>query len=166
MLQYFSALSSSQEYIFSFYCIYRQTGIDSALTSFYIEVIKYGLLPIICSAIAALLWYLYSIYKRKKYDQAINLKQNIIVTSFVIVYLLYPTISNLCFSLFNCYLLDDGKSYLMRDFSIECWVGSHRRISLAMGLTFILIWVIGFPVTIFLILLRNRQKFNDADFIE
>jgi hypothetical protein len=37
--------------------------------------------------------------------------------------------------------------------------------SLAIGLTFILIWVIGFPVLIFIILMKNKHKLNDPDFI-
>jgi hypothetical protein len=117
-LQYFSAISSAQEYVFSFDCIYKQTGFNAGVSTFYIEVIKYGLMPIVFSAFAALVTYgldQYRAYRGYTHNR-INLKQTITVTTFVLVYLTYPSITNLSFSMFNCFSLDDGHSYLRRDF--------------------------------------------------
>jgi hypothetical protein len=148
-LGYFSALSSGQEYVFSFDCLYRLGGMNFNMSNFYVEVIKYGLLPIVASGIGALVWYLIQQYRLWRGQEGLKLRQNIVVTVFVIVYLMYPTISNMSFSLFNCVALDDGNSYLKRDMSVECWTGAHQKVAVPIGLTFILFWVIGFPAFIF-----------------
>lgn len=101
-LKYFSAISSTQQYVFSFYCMYRQLGIDNGMSPFYFEVIKYGTMPIILSILAAFFWYLWGIYKRYKTGTEINYTLSLKVTVFVIIYLMYPTISNMSFSLINC----------------------------------------------------------------
>lgn len=87
------------------------------------------------------------------------------MTVFVIIYLMYPTICNLSFSLFNCAKLDDGNSYLKRDMSVQCWTGNHSKMAVPIALTFILFWVFGFPVFIFYQLYRQREKINSEDFI-
>lgn len=148
-LQYFASLSSAQEYVFSFDCIYKQTGFSAGVPTIYIEVIKYGLMPVFFSFFAAAVWYLIHLYQLRYNKVRINLKRNVIVSTFVIIYLVYPSITNLSFSLFNCFSLDDGNSYLKRDFSIECWSGNHTTMALWIGLIFIFVWVIGFPVFIY-----------------
>jgi len=115
---------------------------------FYIEVVKFGILPILVSFLAAVLWYLYYLYKKSS-SSDVNVMQNIKVTIFVIIYLMYPTISNASFSLLNCQTLDDGKSYLKKDYSVQCWEGSHLTAGISIALTFIAFWVIGFPCFIF-----------------
>ncbi len=130
---------------------------------FYIKVIVSGVMPFIGVSIATLFWFIIYFYKKYKHNHVIELKQNIKVTFIIITYLIYPTICNLCFSLFNCYKLDDGKSYLRRDFSIECMTRDHLRMSLGIGLPYILVWVIGFPVFIFRKLYIYRERFDDKN---
>lgn len=74
---------------------------------------------------------------------------------------MYPSISNLSFSLFNCFSLDDGRSYLRRDFEITCMTKEHIRMALAIGIPYIFFWVIAFPVYMFKKLYSMREKFND-----
>lgn len=88
-----------------------------------------------------------------------------IVTAFILVYLTYPSVTNLSFSLFNCYTLDDGKSYLRRDFNVECWTKEHYRMALAIGLPFIIIWVVCFPAYIFYHLIHIRSRFGEKQII-
>lgn len=121
-------------------------------------------MPVAFSLIAGILWIFVYLYKKAK-GETINLLQNVAVTTYVIIYLMYPSITNLTFSLFNCFRLDDGISYLKRDFEVQCWEGNHARMALAIGLPFIAFWVIGYPVFIFVRLYRNRALFNDKDFI-
>jgi hypothetical protein len=82
-------------------------------------------MPILVSFLAAVLWYLYYLYKKMKSSDEVDVLQNIKVTIFVIIYLMYPTISNVSFSLLNCQKLDDGNSYLKKDYSEQCWAGTH-----------------------------------------
>ena len=117
-LTYFSFIQSSQEYVFSTDCIAKQLGIETNTSMFFIKVIIYGLMPLISSFFAGIIWFVIYFVKLYKDGIEIQLKQNIKVTFFIIVYLMYPSISNLSFSLFNCFELDDGHSYLRRDFSV------------------------------------------------
>lgn len=70
------------------------------------------------------------------------------VTSFIIVYLTYPTIANLSFSLFDCVHLDDGYSYLRRDLQIKCWTGTHSSVAFLIALPIIIVWVVLFPLVV------------------
>jgi hypothetical protein len=78
---------------------------------------------------------------------------------------MYPTISNASFSLLNCQTLDDGNSYLKKDYSIQCWVGEHKRIGVSIALVMIFFWVIGFPVYIFYELFNKRKSLNNKDVV-
>jgi hypothetical protein len=132
---------------------------------FFIKVIVSGLMPFIGVIIASIMWSLIYLYKKYKDNYIIQFKQNIKVTFIIIAYLIYPTICNLCFSLFNCYKMDDGKSYLRRDLSVECMTRDHLRMSLGIGLPYILIWVIGFPLYIFRKLYKFKDRFDDKNII-
>ena len=120
------------------------------MPTIYIKAICYGLSPITVVFFFTIFWVI--IMKiRVKIDQkqATTLLQNVRVTSYIIIYVLLPTIANVCFSLFNCVKMDDGKSYLKKDMSIECWDKKHTILSFSLGLTFIIFWVLNFPAYIF-----------------
>jgi hypothetical protein len=144
-------------------CISHQLDIGSEISSFYIEVIKMGLLPIAVSLIAAAMWYTAYVVCYK--ESLLDIKCNLEVTVFVILYLTYPTITNMSFSLFNCQELENGRSYMVKDFSVECWTGTHLSVAVPVGIVFILVWVVGFPVFAFMKLYRNRHNLNDRDVI-
>ena len=55
VLGYFSYVSSSQDEVFSFDCIYKQLGIIKTST-FYVQVVMYGLLPIILTLLSSVFW--------------------------------------------------------------------------------------------------------------
>jgi hypothetical protein len=48
----------------------------------------------------------------------------LIATNFVFIFLIYPTITNYTFGMFNCMEVE-GINYLIRDFGIECWSSNH-----------------------------------------
>ena len=116
-------------------------------------------MPFIMTALCMIFWIaIFFIFKRKLKQ---SLRDNIIVTFFVISYLLYPMISKMTFSLYNCVSYEDGYSYLKRDMSIQCWTGDHLKMSLIIGLFLILVWVVLFPLLIFVFMRRQRLKFED-----
>jgi hypothetical protein len=45
--------------------------------------------------------------------------------------------------------------------SIKCWEPEHVKWSFGLGLPFIFLWVIGFPVIGFITLYKNRFKLED-----
>jgi hypothetical protein len=77
------------------------------------------ILPIFFLAVALAIKGLSKAYSKitKKTSEG-NLNDKVKVTILVMIYLIYPLVVNLSFSFFNCKKLDDGVSYLKRDFSV------------------------------------------------
>jgi len=71
----------------------------------------------------------------------------------VVIYLVYPYITDYAFGAFYCVEVE-GVSYLTRDIGIECWGEEHIKIILAFILPAILVWIIGFPLLVYIILKR------------
>ena len=82
---------------------------------------------------------------------------------FVFIFLCYPMISNNTFALFSCQFVEDGKSYLKRDFNLECWSDEHRKMAMFIGFPIIIVWIIGFPMAVFVALYRRRKFLDNID---
>ena len=145
-------------------CVFRITEIDVEMSLFFLKVILFGILPILVGLGTSLIWYLIYLYKFYVQGLIINLRLNIQVTFFIVVYLTYPTITNLSLQLFNCLSMDDG-SFLRRDLSVQCGTSTQLKMATAIGIPFIVIWSIGFPAYVFTNLNRNRQNFNEKEII-
>lgn len=76
-------------------CVFRITEIDVEMSLFFLKVILFGILPILVGLGTSLIWYLIYLYKFYVQGLIINLRLNIQVTFFIVVYLTYPTITNL-----------------------------------------------------------------------
>jgi hypothetical protein len=59
----------------------------------------------------------------------------------------------------------EGINYLIRDFDIKCWSSDHLNYLLKYSLPFILLWVIGFPLFVFIVLYKKRNNLNDKNTI-
>ena len=128
-------------------------------------MISAALLPLIMILFFSLGWLLIYCLKR---NGAI-LKRGLIVTTIVILFLVHPTLMELNFSMFNCYPLDiltdreiEAKSYLVRDFNIECWESKHLFSSLSIGIPMFSIWIFGAPLFGFIILYRNKDNLDSS----
>jgi hypothetical protein len=132
------------------------------MPTFYIKVLSFGLLPLVAITLSWLVWKPVDVIKRLR-GKRINLVQNARVTAFILIYLMYPTITNLSFSLFNCLKLDDNRHYLRRDLSVQCWTPDHLKIAFGIGIPLIVFWVIGFPTYIFFRLRNLRQRLDETD---
>merc|ERR1712093_610720 len=77
----------------------------------------------------------------------------------MVVFVLFPGICAKVFAVLKCKQIID-KSYLVADFSVECWVGEHRR-QAAWALVCLVVYVIGIPATTLFILCRNRRHLYD-----
>jgi hypothetical protein len=91
-----SYLTSSSEEFFSFDCIIKQLGITS-MSSYYLKVIFFGLLPIILSIIAGFIWLLIKI-SCKNWNK-FSLWNNIQISCQVLIFLFYPKITKMVGSL-------------------------------------------------------------------
>ena len=120
----------------------------------------FGLMPIALSIVGSVFWLIVKLTCRRK-SKDFNLRLNVMVTTFVFVYIIYPQITSICFALFNCVSFEDGNSYLKRDINIQCWSGDHLKMSLGMGIPFIFVWAFLFPFLIFWNLKKSKGKLGD-----
>ncbi|CDW85178.1 UNKNOWN [Stylonychia lemnae] len=161
ILRVFSFVSSSSQNIISFDCFYYQLGAFQ-IESYYLRIIIYGITPIILSIIGAIIWLLVKL-TIKRNDRSFNASRNIQVTCYCIILLLNPIITNNTFSLFSCMKYEDGNYYLRKDMSIQCWNEKHLKMSLTIGVIIMGIWTIGFPIYIFIQLLKIKDSFDNPD---
>mmetsp|Transcript_20803 Transcript_20803/g.19837 ORF Transcript_20803/g.19837 Transcript_20803/m.19837 type:complete len:239 (-) Transcript_20803:241-957(-) len=83
----------------------------------------------------------------------------------VLIMMLYPTITSYTFGIFNCVTIEEV-SYLVRDFNVVCYSDSHIKSILVFGLPSLFIWVIGFPVGLYIMLYRRKSKLTEKDTIK
>jgi hypothetical protein len=87
-----------------------------------------------------------------------DLRLRISSSFLVIIYVLYPSIANQTFSLFDCIEGPQGKLYSKKDLNFQCWDGEHVTLCLVIGLPMCLIWIIGFPSFIYFKLRKNLDS--------
>lgn len=85
------------------------------------------------------------------------MKNQNVMSLIVIVFFFHSSITNTTLYIFACKPLEEG-SYLIKDMSVECYVGDHV-VMLGLGVLSTAIWVVGYPVLI-AILLRRHSRAN------
>ena len=68
-----------------------------------------------------------------------------VTAAFFLIFLIYPSNSAAILSFFQCFPVDDGHSYLRRDFSIDCDGDAHRAMTYY-ALAMVLIYPLGVPL--------------------
>ncbi|CDW80960.1 UNKNOWN [Stylonychia lemnae] len=163
-LSYISIFSTSQKNALSFDCIFLFLGFHRS-KAFFLKILIFGILPIILSAIGAIIWLFIWVFKRRVSNFQVIGK--IKITSFVIILLLYPTVTTMMFQMFQCFKYEDGKSYLLYNMEVECWGNEHFQMSAFIGAPFIIIWSLLFPTYIVLKLKKIKYDFsNDSNLKE
>ena len=69
----------------------------------------------------------------------------------MLLFLIHPSLSKSLFSIFNCYSLE-GESFLHSALRQECWHGRHLGFAIALGGSGMLVWVVGLPLALWLVL--------------
>ncbi len=83
-------------------------------------------------------------------------------SSFMLLFLAYPGVSLKVLRVFRCREVD-GTHYLVADMRLQCFTGEWGGYA-AYSLLVILVYVVGLPLTVFLILFaRRRTLFGKAD---
>jgi hypothetical protein len=95
--------------------LYRRIG----LNIFFIKLIVYSVLPIVLFLLTLAAWNIVSL----KYGRA-YLKEKIICSTLIILFLIYPSICTLTFTTFACVKVD-GISHLRADIDTICYEGIH-----------------------------------------
>lgn len=76
----------------------------------------------------------------------------------ILVFIVLPTLVSINLTIFNCYdLFGDNRKYLMTDLSVECWKGDHDYYSKRFGFPTVLIWIIGCPIILIIVLARRKR---------
>jgi hypothetical protein len=157
VFSFFPIISQSQSLI-SLECLYLVTEnyyLYLITSNPFYEILLVGLLPIAFGLLSSLIWLASLLVKKFRSrtttdwkDWLMDLRLRVSANIFVIVQVLYPSITNACFSLFNCMAGPNQKRYLKRDVTIICWERDHLNICLSIGLPIMIFWILGFPTFI------------------
>lgn len=114
--------------------------------------------PILIFLLIIVIWSIgFAIFwKYKKY-----FRKCVLTSIITVMLLLHPTLTESAFTLYLCKDLDDAGVRLEADLSIECWTNSHYTWSLLIGIPILIVWVIGMPVTAFILLFINKKRLDE-----
>ena len=129
---------------------------------FYSKQATYVFAPFAVSVVAFVFWFVkgqcsgeWFFDKRLKLGDT-TIKDKCILTIGTVVYFMFPTLCTNAFSIFHCRKVD-GTMYLAADMEEPCYVGRHLNMVLLLGVTQLLVFVIGLPVLVLVFLRRNKQ---------
>ena len=91
-------------------------------SQYVLGMVIFAILPVFFGFLSVIFWKILELTRPKIFFQ--TYLRNSLITSFVIIYLLYPTITSYTFGMFNCMNVE-GISYLKKDFDIICWSDEH-----------------------------------------
>jgi hypothetical protein len=120
----------------------------------------YALAPVVLVGLALLCSWLRLMCSTKSSDAADarlpSWKQASIGLAVVLMFFLQPILTFQTAAFFSCVQLGQNKFFLAGDLTIECYTRSHIRLLLYLALPMGLFYVIGVPLAILLILVRNK----------
>ncbi|RYD66200.1 MAG: hypothetical protein EOP84_31330, partial [Verrucomicrobiaceae bacterium] len=133
-------------------------------TNYYDELLVNTLVPPLLFVAAAVAIQMMAVRARRLnernpwYTQQ-RARRDTINAAFVISYFVLVNVSTKIFQVFQCETFDDGKSYLVADYSISC-DAPDRSAYLTYGSLMILIYPIGIPLVYAVVLFKNRKRIN------
>ena len=92
----------------------------------------------------------------KQYEQA-KIKAAAIGRLFLLIFLVYPSLTNRIFEGFQCRVLAPGISVLQSDYTIDCNSDQYAVLWTTCGIL-VIAWPIGMPALLFLMMYRARDK--------
>jgi len=162
-LDVYSSIASVQQAqtdIFQVDCFYKDMSFSTSKAV--ISLLVIAIIPFAFCLLILLFFLLLRLCKPRTF-KGTALRNSICATG-ILAFLLYPTISNSCFEMLSCITVDD-KYYLIADVAIECYTREHYLVLLEYVLPVFLVWVVGMPLGIFLILCRKRKTLDDRNTI-
>jgi hypothetical protein len=79
----------------------------------------------------------------------------------LVILLLFPGLSTKVFQVWKCTSVDGMEGqYLVQDFKIQCNQGEHV-IFVVLAIGFLLLYIVGIPLTMFVLMFRNRKVLHD-----
>ena len=157
------AISTVGEHLLNPDCL---TTSASGAVLYYSKQQMFAVLPVIIACISFLIWYMYGVYSNHSFFKVrtssthTTPKDKFIITFTTILYLLYPTLCKNAFGLFDCKLIG-GKYFLKIDLEEECYTGRHWNMMIFLGVGQLILYVIGLPLVVYVILHINRGTLKD-----
>mmetsp|Transcript_17203 Transcript_17203/g.12286 ORF Transcript_17203/g.12286 Transcript_17203/m.12286 type:complete len:422 (+) Transcript_17203:512-1777(+) len=128
---------------------------DSKFAIYYIKLMMMAVLPFLILLASFLIWLL--IVRITK--QMHNLSARVVASFIIVLFLVHPDIVKYMISIFNCYNVD-GEYRVFDNMSIVCYQGNFNLYAFGVGLPGILIWGLGIPLFIYLLLKQVRTKLH------
>lgn len=113
------------------------------------------MLPIGLMIIVYVVWFV--ICKIKK--QMDQLFSKFIATIVLLLFLIHPSLTQSMIDMFNCQEFD-GELRLLVDLQIVCFEGMHKSIVFGVALPCLIVWGLGIPVTVFILMRKEKDKLD------
>jgi hypothetical protein len=130
----------------------------------YFKAFITGLLPLILIFVIVVIWLMAKPLPCFKISWR-GLKNKIILSVVVSMFLIHPSVTGMAAGLFNCYELDNGETWLFKDLAIRCWDSTHRAYAIGLGVPMMLLWVFGLPFLGFLMVRHNKSRLDNPDVV-
>lgn len=148
--------ASISDQLFSLDCYISLKNSGGVENLYYTKLCLISALPIVVIALSYLYWIFYCFFL----ESYRWLKREVFTTIIVLFFLVYPTIIKVMFSNFSCIEIDKMKSYLNENTEIECWDSSHQKFSFIVVIPSIILWVIGVPSILLVLMTKNRRRLH------
>ncbi len=158
-------VGESAKVFLSLDCFIMDFGmVSSTGTTEYFKALITGLLPILLALLTVLVWFPLKFIPFLKISWK-KLKNNIILTLVVCMFLIHPSVTGMAAGLFNCYEIDAGEYWLYKELSVKCWDSTHRTYAIALGAPMMILWVFGLPFVGFLMVRHNKNRLDNDEVI-
>jgi hypothetical protein len=150
MLKYEYQASGATSQIYSIDCF-----LPPNFTAYYAKLLILNLIPLFTGFLTIIFFLLiYLCFKTS------DLPSKMIGSIIVQIFFFQPSIIQANFSMFNCLKLSNGKFYMTKETSIECWSRQHLFYTLALSVPGIGLWCILVPVVLLVSLRRARLNLD------
>eukprot|EP00359_Climacostomum_virens_P000523 CAMPEP_0204898508 /NCGR_PEP_ID=MMETSP1397-20131031/1335_1 /ASSEMBLY_ACC=CAM_ASM_000891 /TAXON_ID=49980 /ORGANISM="Climacostomum Climacostomum virens, Strain Stock W-24" /LENGTH=1022 /DNA_ID=CAMNT_0052066371 /DNA_START=57 /DNA_END=3125 /DNA_ORIENTATION=- len=145
------SVGSATEQLFSFDCYLDNNSFSAEV--FYQKLIVVGLMPLIIVGLSTAFWIPVA-FKRRDYTV---LRNQLVTTIIVLLFLAHPSIVQMMFRVFSCMEIDSEEYWLLEDLSMKCWNSEHNLYAMAVGLPGLVGWGLGIPSFALWLLIKKRR---------
>jgi hypothetical protein len=150
-----NTLTTGSDQLLSLECYLASSGI-SYEKYFYINIGLYSHLPLVLFFLALITWIgICAIEQNWKY-----MKREFFTTIVVLFFLFYPNIVRALFSIFSCKFISDHGWFISSNLIVQCYTSSYLKFSLLIGLSGIILWALGVPTLVLVLLIKRRNQLS------
>ena len=138
----------------------------SAVQAFYLKQIGFTFLVPAIIVLCIIMWSfirLCGCAKRWKIGSK-SLKDYTILSIVHMIFLAYPTIVRMCFSMLKCYKIGPDHRYLMADLQEQCYAPNHMHYIYLLTLPQVILYVLGLPIVGTFLIILNKKHLHSKHF--